>query len=118
MLGAADLHYELAGKVRGMGSGGIGLVHRLAQEIGLGDAIDKLPIYADLGVPEIWRYDGERLRVVCLQAGHTYAEQPQSSIFPFLPLTEIDRFLAERNATDETTWIRSFRAWVKKLRTT
>jgi hypothetical protein len=41
MLGAADLHYELAGKVRGMGSGGIGLVHRLAQEIGLVDAIDR-----------------------------------------------------------------------------
>lgn len=41
--------------------------------------------------------------------------QPQSSVFPFLPLTEIERFLAERNATDETTWIRSFRAWVNKV---
>jgi Uma2 family endonuclease len=80
------------------------------------DALDKLPIYADLGVPEIWRYDGEQLRVVCLQAGRTYAEQSQSSVFPFLPLAEIERFLADRNATDETTWIRSFRAWVMSLR--
>jgi hypothetical protein len=41
MLGAANLHYELAGKVRGMGCGGIGVVHRLAREIGLVDAIDR-----------------------------------------------------------------------------
>lgn len=41
MLGAANLRYELAQKVRGVGVGGIGLVHRLAQEIGLVDAIDR-----------------------------------------------------------------------------
>jgi len=41
MLGASNLRYELAEKVRGMGPGGIGLVHRLAQEIGLVDAIDR-----------------------------------------------------------------------------
>ncbi len=79
------------------------------------DAIDKLPIYADLGVPEIWRYDGEHLQVICLQPDHTYAEQPRSGVFPFLPMSEIERFLAERNASDETTWIRRFRAWVRTL---
>jgi Uma2 family endonuclease len=79
------------------------------------DIIDKLSIYADLGVPEIWSYDGERLRVVCLQGDRTYAEQTQSGVFPFLPLREIERFLAQRNASDETSWIRSFRAWVKTL---
>jgi Transposase DDE domain group 1 len=41
MLGAANLRYELAEKVRGIGVGGMGLVHRLAQEIGLVDAIDR-----------------------------------------------------------------------------
>jgi hypothetical protein len=41
MLGAANLRYELAQKVRGVGVGGIGLMHRLAQEIGLIDAIDR-----------------------------------------------------------------------------
>jgi Uma2 family endonuclease len=79
------------------------------------DIIDKLPIYADLGVPEIWRYDGERLSVVCLQTDRTYAERTQSGVFSFLPLGEIERFLAERNATDETSWIRSFRKWVRTI---
>ncbi len=78
--------------------------------------IDKIPIYAGLGVPEVWRYDGKTLRVELLQADGSYAPQSQSSAFPFLPLAEIPRFLERRNATDETSWIRSFRQWVRRLR--
>lgn len=78
--------------------------------------IDKMPIYAGLGVPEVWRYDGKTLLVEELQADGTYAPQEQSGAFPFLPLAEIPRFLERRNATDETSWIRSFRQWVRGLR--
>jgi hypothetical protein len=41
MFAATNLHYELAGKARGIGVGGIGVVHRLAQQIGLVEAIDR-----------------------------------------------------------------------------
>jgi len=41
MFGAASLRVELADKVRAIGTGGIGLVHRLAQETGLVEAIDR-----------------------------------------------------------------------------
>ena len=41
MFAAANLRVELADKVRGIGSGGIGVVHRLAGEIGLVEAIDR-----------------------------------------------------------------------------
>ena len=41
MFAATNIHYELAEKTRGIGVGGIGVVHRLAQEIGLVDAIDR-----------------------------------------------------------------------------
>ncbi|OHB73485.1 MAG: hypothetical protein A2V70_20495 [Planctomycetes bacterium RBG_13_63_9] len=74
--------------------------------------IDKMPIYARLGVPEVWRYDGRTLQVEQLQRDGTYARQDHSSAFPFLPLAEMTRFLDRRNATDETSWIRSFRQWV------
>jgi len=77
--------------------------------------IDKLPIYAGLGVPEVWRYDGKALYVEHLQSDGTYARQTQSRAFPFLALAEIPRFLDQRDATDETTWIRSFREWVRGL---
>jgi Uma2 family endonuclease len=78
-------------------------------------SLDQLSIYADLGVPEVWLYDAVTLKVYQLQSDGTYAKQTRSPAFPFLPLEEIERFLARRNETDETTWIRSFRAWVKTL---
>ena len=77
--------------------------------------IDKVPIYAGLGIPEVWRYDGKTLQVEQLQPDGTYARQDQSSAFPFLPLAEIPQFLERCDATDETTWIRSFRQWVRGL---
>lgn len=78
--------------------------------------IDKMPIYAGLGVPEVWRYDGKTLCVEQLQPDGGYAQQQQSGSFPFLPLEELQRFLERRNTTEETNWIRSFRFWVKEIR--
>ena len=75
--------------------------------------IDKAPIYADLGVPEVWHYDGERLRVELLQQDGTYAESPTSAAFPFLPIRKVEEFIRHRAGTDETTWIRRFRDWVR-----
>ena len=41
MFDAANLHVELADKVRAIGTGGIGLVQRLAEQTGLVEAIDR-----------------------------------------------------------------------------
>ena len=41
MFAAANIRVELANKVRAIGVGGIGLVHQLAREVGLVDAIDR-----------------------------------------------------------------------------
>ena len=79
-------------------------------------SLNRMDLYAAFGVPEVWRYDGTTLHVTQLQPDGTYAPQEQSPSFPFLPLNEIPRFLDRRNATDETTWIRSFRQWVEGLR--
>lgn len=74
--------------------------------------LDKLGVYAALRFPEIWRFDGKVLRVAHLQADRTYREVDRSPSFPFLPMAEVARFLGLATETDETTWIRSFRAWV------
>jgi hypothetical protein len=80
-------------------------------------SLDQLKIYAALGVPEVWMCDGAALKVFRLQPGGDYVLQTRSPTFPFLPLEELERFLARRDETDETTWIRSFRAWVNTLPT-
>ncbi|MGD0898627.1 MAG: Uma2 family endonuclease, partial [Thermoguttaceae bacterium] len=79
-------------------------------------SLDKMAIYADFGVPEIWTHDGATLRVYHLQSEGGYVQQPTSRSFPLLPLEEVQRFLDQRNTTDETTWIRSFRDWVRGLK--
>lgn len=41
MFTASNIHYEIADRVRGLSSGGIGVIHTLARQVGLIDAIDK-----------------------------------------------------------------------------
>jgi hypothetical protein len=49
--------------------------------------VARQPIYAALGVPEIWRYDGRRLIVLLASPGRTYIESAQSVRFPPSPWT-------------------------------
>jgi Uma2 family endonuclease len=75
-------------------------------------SMNKLAIYAALGVPELWRYRKERLTVYALQPDGMYAVSNVSPSFPDLPLSEIERFMHQRHGTSETEWIRSFPEWV------
>ena len=75
-------------------------------------SVDKLSIYAALGVPELWFYDGESLVVRRLENG-VYVERDRSDSFPFLDLKEIERFMGRFEQLGETAWARSFRKWVK-----
>ena len=40
MLSARNIHYQVADRARGLGCGGIGVIHQLARQTGLIDAID------------------------------------------------------------------------------
>jgi Uma2 family endonuclease len=80
-------------------------------------SLSRMDIYAALGVPEVWRFDGTSLHVYRLTEGR-YVESNQSPHFPHLPLAEVQAFLLRRNTVDETSLIRSFRQWVRGLRTT
>jgi Uma2 family endonuclease len=77
-------------------------------------ALDRLGIYAALGVPEVWRFDGEALRVEQLQADGTYQEVAVSPSFPFLPLNEVIRWLRLAETMGQTPWLRQFREWVRE----
>lgn len=77
-------------------------------------ALDRMAIYASLGVPEVWRFDGQTLSVHALGEDGQYHQRDRSPSLPFLPPAELTRFLKARNDTDETTWIRSFQTWVRE----
>src|SRR5579872_67085 len=54
----------------------------------------RLPIYATFKIPEVWRYNGERLIVLVLRPDGSYQESSVSRALPTLPLAELPRFLA------------------------
>jgi len=74
--------------------------------------MNRLAIYAALGVLEVWRYDGRRLRFYQLEEKQ-YLERNTSPTFPFLSPSEIVRFLEQQKTVGETAMIRLFREWVR-----
>jgi Uma2 family endonuclease len=76
-------------------------------------ALDRMGIYAALGVPEVWRLDGETLRIARLQPDGTYTEVATSPGLPALPPDEVVRWMRLGEDMGQTPWIRQFRAWVR-----
>jgi len=114
----ADESYYLANELLVRGRIDLDLAHDpppdLAIEVEISrSAVDKLAIYADLGVSEVWFYNGESLRMYTLQPDGTYERKPRSFLLPQLTKDIIEGFLARRHESDETTWIRSFHDWVR-----
>jgi Uma2 family endonuclease len=65
------------------------------------NVLDRLAIYASLGVPEVWRFDGQTLRVLLRESDGEYRENALSRAMPFLPVAELLRFAALRQTMDE-----------------
>jgi Uma2 family endonuclease len=76
-------------------------------------SVNRMAIYAALGVPEVWQFDGESLTIYRL-VGSEYASQEQSGVLPLLQRGDILRFLQARQTMGETSWVREFRQWVRE----
>lgn len=85
----------------------------LAIEIDItSSSINRLNIYANLGVPEVWRYDGQSLLIYHLQ-DRQYQEFDRSLAFPILSVSDIERFLDLKKTTKENQLVRLFRTWLR-----
>jgi Uma2 family endonuclease len=76
-------------------------------------SLDRQGIYAALGVREIWRFDGETLRVFCLTEAGVYQGSDKSRAFPFLPMAEVARMVREADPNNDIRWIRDCGAWFR-----
>jgi Uma2 family endonuclease len=71
-------------------------------------------IYQSLGVPELWRYEKNKLQILLLIKGK-YVESLTSHNFPNLPLTEvIPQYLTQCRSEGRNKGMRAFRSWVKE----
>jgi Uma2 family endonuclease len=74
--------------------------------------IDKNQLYASMGVPEFWRFNGRIWQIYQLQ-GDSYAELEKSPTFPIVKKTDLHLFL-EQAKQDEIEAESQFRNWVKQ----
>lgn len=86
-------------------------------------SLQKLPIYASLGIPEVWRYittAGEdmlkgKLTIYQLQ-DDSYIERAHSAAFPFLPASRILEFMEQSDSMSLAAALKLLRAWVQERR--
>ena len=72
----------------------------------------KFPIFAQLGIPEVWLYDNRALRIFHLEAG-TYVERAASRALAGLAADTLTHFLNESRTDERLTWLRRVREWAR-----
>ena len=87
----------------------------LALEIDLtSKSLNRFPIYARLGVPEIWCYDSGALKIYHLRDGN-YIESATSLALPQLPIQEIPQLIDANRAAGRRAIRQAIRDWVADL---
>ncbi|GMR23767.1 MAG: Uma2 family endonuclease [Acidobacteriota bacterium] len=71
-------------------------------------SVRKDPIYAELGVPEVWRYNGGELRMSKLEE-NAYVTCENSVAFPLLTARDLSEFLQKSRTTTRPELVESFR---------
>ncbi|MDY6785459.1 MAG: Uma2 family endonuclease, partial [Cyanobacteriota bacterium] len=76
-------------------------------------SLARFPIYAPLGVPEIWCYDSGKLKIYQLN-GQEYIEVETSSIFPTLPVGELPQLIEQYRFSGRLSLRRAARKWARE----
>ncbi|MBW4555772.1 MAG: Uma2 family endonuclease [Trichormus sp. ATA11-4-KO1] len=77
-------------------------------------SLNRFPIYARLGVPEIWCYDTGELRIYLLQNGE-YIESETSLVFSGLPIRELPRLIETHRNDGRRVMRKAVKEWVRRF---
>jgi Uma2 family endonuclease len=75
--------------------------------------IDQNRLYASMGVPEFWRYNGKALKIYQLQNG-AYVLLDRSPTFPQVPIDQLYDFLRDCSL-GEVQASKSLRNWLRQI---
>lgn len=79
----------------------------LVIEVDIGrSSMNKHPIYGALGVPELWRCDGEALQVYRRRSETEYETVEASVVLPRAPIGLITRLMSEQKTRQESELLR------------
>ena len=76
-------------------------------------SLDRFTLFAQTGVPEVWRYDGSRVLFYQLVAGQ-YVEIQQSLAFPILTVEDVTLWLEKSLELESAEWTLRLREWVQQ----
>ncbi len=86
----------------------------LALEIDITNAsLPRQPIYAAMGVAEIWRYDGNEVTSLHLSQGEAYVEAAASFAFPKLPMGVVSRLVRIGLSSSQPAAVQALREWIR-----
>lgn len=98
---------------RGAADRGVDAPPDIAVEVDItNESLSKLPIYAALGVPEIWRYDGKQTCIYHLEF-EDYVEGQASRSFHGLTAQAITDAIEQSKTQGQTAALAAFRQWVR-----
>lgn len=76
-------------------------------------SLEKLPLYAAVGVPEVWRYADNVVTIYVLE-GSDYQSQEASQVLPGLTSQILSQFVEEGLSTKRTAWVHRVREWARQ----
>jgi len=76
-------------------------------------SLPKLRIFAQFGVPEVWRLKGGHLSIYVLKIGR-YEQTDESEIFPGLTAAALSQLLLQGRSVGAIAWRRLVRAWARE----
>jgi len=79
-------------------------------------SIQRMPSFALLRIPEVWRYEKQILHFFHLTASGVYQQRPFSLAFPFLTSDDVQKFLNQAGEVEENSLLHSFVHWAKHQR--
>jgi Uma2 family endonuclease len=78
-------------------------------------SLNRFPIFAAFGIPEVWRYNQSGVHFYRLEAGK-YTEIARSMALPALSAETVTRLLEERSRMDVVDWSDVVRDWARQQR--
>lgn len=78
-------------------------------------SLNKFPVFAGLGIAEVWRFSKGALTIFKLEVGE-YREQVASALLPGVPGARLTELIADGQEMRRTEWSRKVREWAQTLR--
>lgn len=75
-------------------------------------SLDKLPLYAAVGVPEVWRYTNDHL-VMYRLTDNNYTVVETSGVLPDVARVDIQRWIEAGQQMPRTIWMKQVQGWAQ-----